>query len=276
MVYLHDRIRQSDVLSRTDVQQYEPNQYSNHNDYKKFSYNMVAELDNDTAPSRILDTLGQRLEGNSTAAKAATATAVAFDTKARATQGTVVQLKSELAQYQQSRTEAKVPHAIALKPPSEFGADTVVGRIPGRLAGESLDRLGNPTFRLGLQSQEQSQEQHVRQDKDQLTTDTTDLKMTEEETAAFKDITQDCLVGQTKVSDFEVYTNKNLSEELEALVKAKIVISENTDDAEYQDNQSVLSSHGGLVSSLPKSENSDFSMHDGREGICGRYTQCYP
>ena len=152
----------------------------------------------------------------------------------------------------------------------------MVGRIPGRLAGESLDRLGNPTFRLGLQSQEQSQEQHVRQDKDQLTTDTTDLKMTEEETAAFKDITQDCLVGQTKVSDFEVYTNKNLSEELEALVKAKIVISENTDDAEYQDNQSVLSSHGGLVSSLPKSENSDFSMHDGREGICGRYTQCYP
>ena len=120
MVYLHDRIRQSDELSRTDVQQYEPNQYSNHNDYKKFSYNMVAELDNDTAPSRILDTLGQRLEGNSTAAKAATATAVAFDTKARATQGTVVQLKSELAQYQQSRTEAKVPHAIALKPPSEF------------------------------------------------------------------------------------------------------------------------------------------------------------
>ena len=27
------------------------------------SVNMVAELDNDTAPSRILDTLGQRLEG---------------------------------------------------------------------------------------------------------------------------------------------------------------------------------------------------------------------
>ena len=45
------------------------------------SVNMVAELDYDTAPSRILDTLGQRLEGNSTAAKAATATAVALDTK---------------------------------------------------------------------------------------------------------------------------------------------------------------------------------------------------
>ena len=111
------------------------------------SVNMVAELDNDTAPSRILDTLGQRLEDNSTEAKTAAATSVALDTQARATQRTVVQLKSELAQYQQSRTEAKIPHAIALKPPSEFGADTVVGRIPGRLAGESLDRLGNFTFR---------------------------------------------------------------------------------------------------------------------------------
>ena len=71
------------------------------------SFNMVAELDNDTAPSRILDTSGQRLEDNSTVAKAATATAVAVDTKARAAQGTVVQLKSELVQSQQSRTEAK-------------------------------------------------------------------------------------------------------------------------------------------------------------------------
>ena len=43
------------------------------------SVNMVAELDNDTAPSRILDTLGQRLEGNSAAAKAAAATAVALE-----------------------------------------------------------------------------------------------------------------------------------------------------------------------------------------------------
>ena len=51
------------------------------------SVNMVAELDYDTAPSRILDTIGQRLEGNSTAAKAATAIAVALDTKARAAQG---------------------------------------------------------------------------------------------------------------------------------------------------------------------------------------------
>ena len=208
------------------------------------SVNMVAELDYDTAPSRILDTIGQRLEGNSTAAKAATATAVALDTKARAAQGTVVQLKSELAQSQQSRTEAKIPHAIALKPPSEFGADTVVGRIPGRLAGESLDRLGNSTFRLGLQSEEQSQEQHVRPDKDQLTTDTADLKMTKdalaEDTTAFEDTTQDCLVCQTKVADFAVYTNKSLSEELEALVKAKILISEKTDDA---DNRSVLRSY---------------------------------
>ena len=70
-------------------------------------------------------------------------------------------------------------HAIALKTPSRFGDDAVVDwmqwsgvpilaggpaadRMPGRLRGESLDRLGNPTFRLGLQSQEQSQEQHIR------------------------------------------------------------------------------------------------------------------
>ena len=95
--------------------------------------------------------------------KATTATAVALDTKARAAQGTVGQLKSELAQSQQSRTEAKTQvdslSLIVLNPPSDFGADTVVDRIPGRLIGESLDRLGNPTFHLGLQSQEQSQEQ---------------------------------------------------------------------------------------------------------------------
>ena len=148
----------------------------------------------------------------------------------------------ELAQYQQSRTEAKVLHAIALKTPSDFGADTAAVRMPGRL--------------MGLQVQEQ----HVLPDKDQLTTDTADLKMTEEafteDTTAFQDMTQDCLVGQTKVEDFEVYTNKNLSEELEALVKAKIVISEKTDGTEYRNNRSVLSSHGGLVIEPIKSENS--------------------
>ena len=132
-------------------------------------------------------------------------------------------------------------------------------RMPGRLIGESLDRLGNPTFRLGLQSQEQSQEQHIRLDKDQLTTDTTDLKITEdalaEDTAAFEDTTQDCLAIQTKVVEFKAYT-KSLSEELEALAKAKAVISEKTDDAEYQDNRSGLSSCGGLASSLTKSEHS--------------------
>ena len=97
---------------------------------------------------------------------------------------------------------AKVLHAIALKSPSEFGADTVVGRIPGRLTRESLDRLANPTFRLALQTQEQ----HVRLVKDQLTTDIADLKMTEEaleeDTAAFEDTTQDCLAIQTKAADF--------------------------------------------------------------------------
>ena len=217
------------------------------------SVNMVAELDYDTAPSRILDTIGQRLEGNSTAAKAAAATSVALDTQARATQRTVVQLKSELAQYQQSRTET-----IALKTPSDFGADTAAVRMPGRF------------MRL------QVQEQHVRPDKDQLTTDTADLKMTKdalaEDTTAFEDTTQDCLVCQTKVAYFEVYTNKNLSEELEALVKAKIVISEKTGKAEYRDNRSVLSSHGGLVREVITSENSialvqiasriDSAMHD--------------
>ena len=42
---------------------------------------MVAELDNDTAPSRILDTLDQRLEDNSTVAKTAAETSVALDTQ---------------------------------------------------------------------------------------------------------------------------------------------------------------------------------------------------
>ena len=77
--------------------------------------------------------------------------------------------------------------------------------MPGRLRGESLDRLGNPTFRLGLQSQEQSQEQLH---EDQLITDTADLKMTEdalaEDTAALEDITQDCFgLPKTKVVEFQ-------------------------------------------------------------------------
>ena len=131
----------------------------------------------------------------------------------------------------------------------------MVGRIPGRLTGESLDRLGNPTFRMTLQTQEQ----HIRLHEDQLITDTADLKMTEdalaEDTAAFEDATQDCLAIQAKVADFEAYT-KNLSEELEALAKAKAVISEKTDDSEYRDNRSVLSSRGGLARELIKSEHS--------------------
>ena len=197
------------------------------------SVNMVAELDNETALWTV-GSVGQRLEDYSA--------------------------------------------VIATKPPSECGAEAVVDwmqwfgvpilardpaavRMPGRLTGESLNRLRKPTFRLGLQSQEQSQEQHIRLDEDQLTTDTTDLKTTEKtlakDTAAFEDTTQNYLVCQTKVADLDVHTNKSLSEELEALAKAKAVISEKTGDAEYRDNRSVLSSRGGVAGELIKKRTFD-------------------
>ena len=97
------------------------------------SVNMVAEL-----ALWIPDTT-ERQEEYSAVAKATTMTAVALDTKVRAAQRTVIELKSALDQSQQSRTEAKTQadylSLIALKLPSDFGADTVVGRIPGRLTG---------------------------------------------------------------------------------------------------------------------------------------------
>ena len=78
-----------------------------------------------------------------------------------------------------------------------------------------------------------------------MDTDTAELKMTEDalaaDTAAFEDTMQDCLAIQTKAADYDVHTNKSLSEELEALAKAKAVISEKTGDAEFRDNRSVLS-----------------------------------
>ena len=92
----------------------------------------------------------------------------------------------------------------------------------------------------------------------QFTTDTADLKMTEdalaEDTAAFEDTTQDC---QSKAAECEAAV-KSRSEELEALAKARIVISEKTGGAEsfsyrlsqtsfLQLSRSVLSLRGGLA-----------------------------
>ena len=107
------------------------------------SVNMVAEL-----ALWIPDTT-ERQEDDSAVAKATTATTVAIDTKARAAQGTVVQLKSELAQSQHSTTETKVLHAIALKSTSEFGSCAVVDWIqwpgvPILAGGPAADRMPGP------------------------------------------------------------------------------------------------------------------------------------
>ena len=92
---------------------------------------------------------------------------MALDTKARAAQGTVVQLKSELAQSQHSRTEAKVLLA---------DCSQVNERIRILCRGLEcrywLEVRPNARKTQGSQSQEQHE--------DQLITDTTDLKMTED------------------------------------------------------------------------------------------------
>ena len=150
----------------------------------------------------------------------------------------------------------KILYAIALKTsgvPILAGGPTA-GRMSGRLIRESLDRLGNPTVRLGLHSQVQTQEQHIQLHEDQLDTDTADLKTKEEalaeDTAAFEDITQDCLVCQTKFVEFKAY-NKSLSGGLETLAKAKAVIYEKTGDAEHQNEDGWVfgvESHEGSIS----------------------------
>ena len=58
------------------------------------------------------------------------------------------------------------------------------------------------------------------------------------DTAAFEDTTQDCMAIQAKVAEFKNPT-KSLFEELEALAKAKAVISEKTGDVEYRPGQPV-------------------------------------
>ena len=111
--------------------------------------------------------------------------------------------------------------------------------------------------------------------KSQLTTDTADLKMTEdalaEDTAALEDTTRDC---QAKAVEFETATNGR-SEELDAHAKARAVISQKTGGAEsfsygltqtsfLQLSRSVPSSRGGLakfgavrkIRELAKSEHS--------------------
>ena len=142
----------------------------------------------------------------------------------------------------------------------------------------------------------------------QLTTDTADLKMTEdaltEDTAALEDTMQDC---QSKAAKFEAAV-KSLSEELEALAKARTVISEKTGGAEsfsygltqtsfLQLSRSVLSLRGGLAKfdrvgaarisccfrdarrvvkwrrSFCQGEGFDQrdDLEAGRQGVCGRY-----
>ena len=177
------------------------------------SVNMVAELDNDTAPSRIPDT-ADCLE----------------DLKAKD--------ESQVAETRQ--TEATASHNFQM--PQQSLKDEM------KFNAQDLEATKHSFGEV----------------QGQLTTDTSDLKMTEdalaEDTAALEDTTQDCLAIQAKVEDFEAY-NKSLSEELEALAKAKAVISEKTGDAEYRDNRSVLSSRGSLASSLVKSENSIELVH---------------
>ena len=78
----------------------------------------------------------------------------------------------------EAKTQADSLSVITLKPPSELGDDTLVGRIPGRPMPESRWTGSGALYSvLTLQTQE-----HLIRldDEKQLVTDTAELKMTED------------------------------------------------------------------------------------------------
>ena len=191
------------------------------------SVNMVAELDYDTSPSRIgqlYSSQGCCGDFSGVGHKGPCSTGNSCSTEERTRSISTVQDRNQGSACDCSQATERI------RSRHRGGPNTKTTLPESRWTGSGT------LHSVWVSRDEQSQEQHVRPDKDQLTTDTADLKMTKdavaEDTTAFEDTTQDCLVCQTKVAYFEVYTNKNLSEELEALVKAKILISEKTDDAD--------------------------------------------